>query len=312
MKKLKIVWAFDPYAETQDSWSSTLQIMDSFAGSASEFEVVPVYILGQEMVQWVANITPPQLKLIEPQAQKVLIDKIATFSRDYLKNPKVLLSEGVSRSEDIQVLNSFLKEQNPALVIFNTHQRKGLTRFFMGSFTEAFILESTFPCLVIPPKYNFTGGLKKVLMPSSLTENERNFFERLVQGKMGIQPYIVLYSKIFHPIDAFAQSVSTALGGGWVSMESYSQEAIALREKAGREWADFAVQNGAEVKVIVDDSPADFLDSIFKVVKSENVDFLALPTSARGAEAMFLGSNAREIIRMSEIPVLVAHLEVKK
>ena len=306
MAKLNIVWAFDPYSDINDTWQASLGIIDNLKEN-NDVTIHSYYILGQEMVHWVSNVTPPKLELIHPKVQEAMNKRIASFNRDDFAEPKVLISEGFSTRDDIEYFYKELRNLNPDLVVMNTHQRSGVSRMFMGSFTENFLLKCQFPTLVIPPNLKFSQKITKTVIPSSLNEKEKSFFDDFVNGSMGFKTDLVIYSKVFHPIDAFATSAATALGGAWVSLETYSQEAVLERMKKGEKWGEEASAEGVNVTVKVDDSPKDFAESLLEVAKQENVQMIALPSFTGKAEAVLLGSNAREVIRQSEVPVLVRH-----
>ncbi|MCB9026413.1 MAG: universal stress protein [Bdellovibrionaceae bacterium] len=307
MEKVKVVWAFDPYSDTQDAWQGTIGLLDQLKDSNRELIIHPIYVLGQEMVHWVANITPPKLDLVQPKILEVMTEKINSLKRNDIAQPKVLISDGFNSRDDIDTFSEELKKIQPDLVVLNTHQRKGMTRWFMGSFTENFLLKCQFPALVIPPNMKLSKKIIKTLIPSSLKDKEKVFFNEFVSGKMGIKTDVILYSKIFHPIDTFASSAITALGGSWVSLEAFSQEVVVDRLKKGEEWGAEAKKQGVSVKVKVDDSPKDFAENLLQVAQEEDVQLIALPSFSGKTEAVLLGSNAREIVRQSPLPVLVRH-----
>ncbi|MCB0356334.1 MAG: universal stress protein [Bdellovibrionales bacterium] len=308
MENFTIVWAFDPYTDLNDTWQATLGVIDSLDGN-KEIKIHPYYVLGQEMVHWVANITPPKLELIQPKVQDFMAKKVANFKRKDIQEPKVIISNGFSTRDDIETFNNELQKLQPQLVVLNTHQRKGLSRFFMGSFTENFLLKCKFPTLVIPPSYKFSHKIAKTLIPTSFNDNEKPFFKDFIAGKNCFKSHLLLYSKVFHPIDAFATSAATALGGAWVSLESFSQEVVVDRMKKGDLWCGEAKEQGLKCEVKVDDNPKDFIESLLEIIKQESIDLIALPSFTGKTEAILLGSNAREIIRSSEVPVLLRHYE---
>ncbi|MCB0392384.1 MAG: universal stress protein, partial [Bdellovibrionales bacterium] len=165
------------------------------------------------------------------------------------------------------------------------------------------------PTLIIPPNYNFSKKINKTLISTSLHDKEKTFFEEFVSGKLGLKSDVLLYSKVFHPIDAFATSTATALGGAWVSIETFSQEAVVERIKKGENWKKLAEAQGVHVDLKVDDNTKDFVESLMELVEKEGVQLIAMPSFTGGAEAILLGSNAREIIRNSKVPVLVKHYQ---
>lgn len=307
MGKINIVWAFDPYSENKETWLGTLSLLDQLKDSSQELIIHPIYVLGQEMVHWVSNITPPKLDLVQPKILEVMTEKLNSLNRNDFALPKVLISDGFNSRDDIDTFSEELKKIQPDLVVLNTHQRRGLKRLLMGSFTENFLLKCQFPALVIPPNLKFTNKISKTLIPSSLKDKEKVFFKDFISGKMGIKTNVVLYSKVFHPIDTFASSAVSALGGSWVSLEAFSQEVVIERIKKGEEWSAEAKKQGVSVNVKVDDSPKDFAENLLQVALEEDVQMIALPSFSGRAEAVLLGSNAREIIRQSPLPILIRH-----
>ncbi len=310
MSKLKVVWAFDPNSNIKELWQETLAYVESINGKDSSVEIMPVYVLSQEMVHWISNVTPPQLESIKPVTEKLMVEKINELGSSVFEKPVVLLSEGSSSRDDIEVLNNFIKSEKPDLVLLNTHQRTGVSRFFMGSFTENFLLRSHTPALVVPPSVVAPKEVNKVIVPTSFRDSEKKFFSEFIKGKIAHETEVILYSKVFHPVDAYAQSVSTALGGGWVSVESFSQEAVLDRENKAKSWVGMAQELGFKVKVQIDDSTKELAESVVDLVNSEKAQLIALPSFTGAVEAVFVGSTAREIVRQSPVPVLTQHFEV--
>ena len=110
-------------------------------------------------------------------------------------------------------------------------------------------------------------------------------------------------------IDAFAQTASYTLGGGWVSLEAFTQDVITERKKLSEEWVEFAQSKNVKVKVVIDDQPGELSECVQKVAGENKVDLILMPSFAGPTEAMMMGSNAREVIRHANIPVYVQHIE---
>lgn len=304
MSQLNIAWAFDPYVENYDVWKGTLGFFE-FLAQGKELKVTPVYVLAQDMLRWVSNVTPPQLKHIEPTIRESINKKVGELNRPFLSEPAIVLAEGFEKSEDVEALDAYLESSGHDFIAFNTHQRHGLSRLFLGSFTESFLSHSHSPTIVIPPALTFAEKLDRVVVPTTFSDGEKPFLDLLLSDKLGLFNEVIFYSKIFHPVDAFAQSVSTALGGGWVSLESYSQEVKSQREQAGEEWKALVSSKGLKATVIIDDSSKDFVEGLNYWVKDKQADLVAMPTFASGWEASLLGSSAREVLRNSKVPMII-------
>jgi nucleotide-binding universal stress UspA family protein len=256
------------------------------------------------MVDWIGNITPPNLEKIEPITRAFLEERISKLSKNYLLKPQLLLSKSPDPEDKFETLNKYLSTLQPEWVLLNSHQRKILGRFFIGSFAENFLDNSNYPCLILPSSYKFQNVFEKVLFPTSLEDQEKLFFNKIVKGQLGFLPKIFLLSKLFRPVDAFAQSISTAMGGGWVTVESYNQMVLADKEKKAQDWME-EVPKDQKLGWKIDDSTKDFTETVMDSVSKEKIDLVVMPSYATSLEANWLGSYSRELIRNSNLPLYV-------
>ncbi|MEZ4871458.1 MAG: universal stress protein [Bdellovibrionales bacterium] len=149
--------------------------------------------------------------------------------------------------------------------------------------------------------------LKNVLFPSNLSSESFSVFKKFIAGHGSSISEITILSKVLRPINAFAESSITAMGGSWIAPEQYLERENKHRDDLGKEWVSYAESQGVKAKVVVDDELGDVSDSVDKYAKENKQDMIVVGSFATATEAFFIGSIARQVVRQADIPVLVYH-----
>lgn len=142
--------------------------------------------------------------------------------------------------------------------------------------------------------------IKKILFPIDLTHNASKVF-----------PYVLSVSEkyggdicLLHVVEDFAK-----WGGGvyipHLPLEQYRENALKGAEKALDKICEEQLQGGSFQKKIAYGDP---IQEILKFIDSEEVDLVVMGTHGRkGLDGVLFGSVARNVVRMSPVPVLTVN-----
>jgi nucleotide-binding universal stress UspA family protein len=224
-----------------------------------------------------------------------------------LAPPVILMSEANSRSGDIQTLLNHVENVDADLILINTHAREGVERFFMGSFAETLGLRSTVPVLFVSPNCAPIKSLDKIVYPTNFSSSSFTIYKHFLQQYAGIVKEVVIHNKIMRPINAFAESSLTAMGGSWIAPQEYIDKENKRREEIGQEWSQSATELSVKASVNVDSDLGDVSESIEKATRETGADMVVVGSFASALETAIIGSIARQVVRQGHVPTLVVH-----
>lgn len=306
-KKIKVLWAFDPFSPTEKTRKNEVDFIKQIHQQEMDLVIDPVYVLGAEQIHWVGNVSASHLDKMEPFVFEEMKKQLEPLKISGLSHPKVIKSLDSSRRDDVSLLCSYMEDHQYDLSLLSTHSREGLTRWFMGSFTENFLMNSQTPMAIVNPHCPEISKIEKAFCPIDFTEASLQAFQQFLETPFFNIKEVVLYTKIQRPFNAFVQSGVQFLGGGWVAPEQYLDIENENRKKEGEKLCQWAQEKGYKTQLIIDDGPKDLVDAIEEAIKDCECDISVLGTSSSRISQIILGSTTKNIIRTSQKPVLVYH-----
>jgi len=305
-KKLKVRWAFDPYLKEPELWGRSIDYLLMLQENTGA-EITPTYIIGSEITDWVAHSVPNQGIDIFNAVTKSCEEKLKELEvSDKFKPTEVFRSSAFSKREDSLTMLDNMGGFD--LLLVDTHARRGIKRLFMGSFAENIMLKSKKPVLFMSPHTEKTLGSEKTLFPTGFTKSSKEVFVKFLNSPLNMAKEIVLYSKVIHPATAFVSGTSVMFGGDAIFMDKVFAEERGKREDEALKWKALAEGAGFKFKFILDETPAPIADSILEVASNESCHLIAMSSLSGELETVFVGSETREVVRQSTIPVLVWHI----
>jgi nucleotide-binding universal stress UspA family protein len=256
MKNAKRVhWAFDPYSDVSETWQRSLEAIQVLQKSAA-LRVIPTYFIGHDLIHWVSNVTPSQVEDLRPVVEKAMRSRLAEFAREGIEfdEPKIVISHGNGRRKDAQAAADFFAKENSDLVILNTHARKNLKRWVVGSFAENLLLQCERPMLFISPHTRPIRSLDHVFYPTDFADRGFEALTELLENGIDGAKEVTFFSKVVSPITAFAQTGTHALGGGWVSLDQYVSDIGNERRHLAEKWKQAATARGLSVHISIDEA----------------------------------------------------------
>lgn len=189
-----------------------------------------------------------------------------------------------------------IREERPDLIAMGTHARGSFERLFLGSLTEDMLSQTPCPMLVT------RRGAGE---PDARVDAPWSGAQRVLIGLDGSEEArraLGLLSKLVAPTGQI--TVLSVVDLPWVSGFDYLELA---RQGLEREVAQ-AFPEGSEVGVTIRVESGSAARTLVAVAQEMEADLLLLGTRGRGGLAQaVLGSVAREVVRLSDCPVLAVH-----
>ena len=298
-KEKTIVWAIDAFAEKklQTKGLKTLKTISEAFG----LEVDPVYVLSSGQVQ-VQNELYPNWAVDYEGISAVQLKRITQLAElKITKKPTILIAKTDSLQGATARLINYGKKINAKFIFANTHSNEGLSRFFLGSFTETLLLQNKIPVLVTNPTTETPAKIRHILFPTDFLHESRKGLEDAVELALKLNAKLTLYHKKIIPLylsfpDAPFYNVY---------IEDLSKQLI----KNSKNWLLWAKSRGAKCNLVMDRSiDTEALGrNIIKFAEKNKIDLICSVTKSSAMGAALLGSTARYLVRHAHCPVWVHH-----
>lgn len=295
----RILWLVDPFEEEDELVRKTAQVLKAFNHDLSA-QIEPVYVMNPGQFQVLPSVWPDWHQACQPQVDQALAERLKKIAVPGLLPHRVLIESGSFQRELVNQVLSYAEKSGSQLLVLPTHARKGVPRWFLGSFAETLILRSTLPVLTVNPGANAPGErVARILFPSSIEDASQGDFEQSLGFCKQKGAQLLLFSK--YPVVELPGGRFTPPAHYRAYLES---EAGMIRERAER-WRAKGQEAAVDVRFIFDKSPGDLAQAITSTSVQEEVDLIWMSTSATPKSTLLMGSVARQVVRSAECPVLV-------
>lgn len=301
--KPPILWALDPFDPTFET--SKLSRDTEELSSTFDAPIEIVYVLSRKSLNWTGEFSRGWIRKYEPMTQDAL-EKIA----DGLKlHPHVTVLPVAQKSNltvDVKKLLDYAKKVKARAVVVNTHGRKGLERWYLGSFAETALLHSKIPLIMLSPKADWRD-VKRILVPTDFSNESFRSLKKMARELKNLKAEIVLFHKLPDAIEPIIQMGAHMAGGGWVSIYQYMENESSEREKDAKEWQSWLTENGISSRFEIEEKPGPIVESILTKAREYDCQLIAVQSHAGPVASTFIGSVARQLVRQSDRPVWVTH-----
>lgn len=302
---IKVAWAFDPYSDIDTTWKLSLQAVENFK-PGYEVQLNPIYVVGAHQLDWIEHLEDKQLDHLVPMIEKAITSKLNHLGAK-TQEPIVVKNSVHSRRDDVELFLNACDQIKADLILVNTHGRSGLKRLFLGSFAETVSLKSQKPVLFVSPHQTRVKKFDRVVYPSNFSKASKSTFEKFLASFANGFNEITIYSKVFKPIHGFVDSGMIVSKEGWLSPDEYFDKEQARRQKAYEEFSQIASAYNIKTQLLIDNELGDVAESLEQLAKDDKVDLVVMGSYSSAAEAFFIGSISRSVIRSVEVPVMVYH-----
>ncbi|HEX7673573.1 MAG TPA: universal stress protein [Bdellovibrio sp.] len=319
----RAVWAVDVFEEQDDLIERAAQLVAYF-NSESSIEIQPVHVLTSYSRDLPAEFEDHWLQIqgwqeVEETWEKKHIDFakerfVGIMKQFNLKNilePAILNPEFSSSDSDlVDAVSDFAFNSNADFIIANTHGKRGLDRFMLGSFAETLLMRSKVPVLIAGYRGKEHTAIRKIFFPTEFGEHSRDVFRRVISFAKLTHAEVILYHVAADPSEpkpgrvnplTWLPRTSPQLMQAVLAFQSYMD----LQVKRAEKWRLAAEKEGITVTVVIetDGHPVDLL--IHEKAIAFGADLIMMEAQRGPIRGAILGSNTRKVVRQAETPVFV-------
>lgn len=294
-----VLLAVDPYANLAKKMVREVGLVRLLAGNA---KLQPTYVLGRDSLNWDGDLSPVWLRNLKTSTFR----KMAQMQdRKLTSEPMVLVNNKTSIKSDVDVLCKYAEGNGAKFIVLNTHARKGLSRFLLGSFTESVLLRARLPLLLFNPKVEQPKKIARVFVALEMSRKAQAAFKKQLSWLKTLGAEVILYNKMLDPIEPVVQTGVLMAGGGWVGLDAYRTEDRVRRQKQMDAIAADLKRAGLKVRTIIDDAFGTTSERVLKKSRDSGAQLIVIGTQVGTAGALIFGSVARAVARDSRLPVFV-------
>lgn len=290
---MKALWAFEPFHQDEKRLKGMHNTLSLLVGSSSKVEVGFVATHNESALNLAFKIPDEERYSVYPRKLiKQELKKARVKLED--KNIHVVDYETMSNTKSVDRLLKLASDRGADLIGLFTHARKGYLRLAMGSFAETAIHRSKLSLLIFNPKTKVTPKIKNILYASDFSPAS----EKHLKTVMAYCKELKCDLTVFHQAEVIYK---------W-SLDESNPKIHAYRRKVDRmkSWIEQECHRvGISGDVIV---AADFKatsDLIFATMKKKKIDLVVVSAKVGPMAALMGGSITRQIVRGSEVPVLI-------
>jgi nucleotide-binding universal stress UspA family protein len=244
----KIIWAVDAFEEREELQQKAARVLGFFQ-SKTYAQIEPVFVLGSTEMNWPVDYSTDWMHELEENLRLHLEDVLMASGFPHVLSPKILVEPLSSTSASVETLLDYGQKQGADLLIVSSHGRRGLDRFFLGSFAETLLVHSTIPTLVIG------GGATKVemqfshiLFPTEFGEHARDAFRRTVAIAKQLDVSLTLFHAVPMParivMDTGYYPSMYGIEGEMVTLEDFMKIQGEHQTNRAQSWANWARSEG--------------------------------------------------------------------
>ena len=299
-KKKKIIWAVDPYAEDSKSQLSVLRMLLAIAPKKN-LSIEPVYVA--YAFPLIAESAEPdhELKATQAAFQKLLSHADKKMDKKLILPLKRISGVYDSYRELAKVLLNYAKGSHAELIALSTHARKGVNLWFVGSFAESLMRESTIPLLVSNPHWKPSQKIESILFATDFSKASKKAFLEVLSFAKAFEFEVTLYHKLS---DVVTQTLTYPLFSYPFYEEVFGRE-LDEKSKLGEKWIKETKKLGVKVSLHID---REYIDSTAKSVlklSAKKHSMIALASEEGFLSHLFRGGVSRKVVRASHFPIWV-------
>jgi nucleotide-binding universal stress UspA family protein len=170
-KNQKIVWLVDPLTLHLDTQTKILDYFSDLSQKES-ISIEPLYVYGSEIRSFKEK-SDLSLEKSRMKELKLAIERlIPKKPKSFFTSPTIINSGTTTVKEDTTAIINYLNKSNADSVVINTSNKKNLTDFWIGSFTQSLLEAVNLPVMLFSPHTKYTG-LKAALIISNFSESQK-------------------------------------------------------------------------------------------------------------------------------------------
>jgi nucleotide-binding universal stress UspA family protein len=291
-----IIWAVDPFESNSKPIQRALKAIYTLA--AAQTTLHALYANARAALYFEKGEVPKKSTFFK-DAEKGLL-AIAKMAKGLKVKSHVLIGRG---GNDVDLLLTEAHKLKADVIVAAGHARGMLLRMVLGSFTEALLLKSKLPVLIVNPSANPTGKrVKRVLFPTDLGSATHSAFKQLLRyAKLGGW-HITLLHVMDEPL------VMVDSGDPYVTplFVPINDSDSRTRQRSDLfDWQAEARKAHVTCTLKVPRKAIDPTKAVLSEATGERYELVVLSSTGKIKGIDLAGSRTRRIVRDAKIPLLV-------
>lgn len=310
-KKMKILWAIDPFEQNDDVRKHVLASLREFADRGAEIKPIYVFSPGEYGLSG-AEASLPWFKKNEPTLRKVVETYIEDARKESgiptLLSPQITSERRPSLRRAVETLNTYNRLHGADMIVVGTHSRKGLARFFLGSFAETLLLYSKIPVLVVGAHAK-SSKIQKIFFPTDFGKLTVSLFNQVVNLAKTHGASLTLFHVVPRPAEPIIQSGVYLFSGAYMTWPEFVTASEQRHRKSADRFVQIGKKLGVEVTVLFDSQHGSVSASIIEHAQKEMANVIAMGAESGVVASTLIGSVTRQVVRSAPCPVWVVRLK---
>jgi nucleotide-binding universal stress UspA family protein len=302
----RILWAVDPDEGKTPLLKKSIDVVSKLL-KLPGVTVQPIYVLRNEGVlsrDFSFAWHEPYIQA----AQKSFRSFLSSLRLSGLAPGEVLYRETSSTRTSVDALSNYAFEKRADLIIAQTHGKKGLARFFVGSFAELLLMRSKVQVMLVNPSTETRRSgpvFDTILFPTDFGSRAyRNFQTAMDLAQNFKASRLCVYHAVRHPMDETSFFYTPTIGPMGYLPELYEQNFKQAQDRADR-WKRAAQDRGVPVEMILERDVLKTADRILQIARRKKAALIAMESHSGPIGAFLLGSVTRKVVRAAPCPIWV-------
>ncbi|MBI2519972.1 MAG: universal stress protein [Bdellovibrio sp.] len=302
----RIIWAIDVLGE-EELQINVASFLERFTG-ALKAEVWPVFVLSM------AGIPGPgdRKTIIDylPRTEEMFHGIIKKAGFRSMMPEKIIVQPGAGFiRNDVKALLAYAYSTHAQAIVVSTHAKKGVARFFLGSFAETLLLSSKIPIITINPTANITQKIRSILFPTDFGPESQIAFKSVIAFAKQFKAKIVLFHQHKEANEDIESNVLLPKGGKWqLARAEFLQKNFLNMKSKALAWQKMSRTHGVPCTSHFSSKNRNIADSANEAASALKVDMIAIASKKGPVASNFIGSTARWLVRSAPCPVWVLHV----
>lgn len=299
----KIIWAVDAFQDDLEIETRCLEAMRVLT-RGSEPKIEPVYVTPLQQVGAPLEGAYPAFEYYGHEAEGALKHRFEKITSPRLSTPKVIDAPVMSTAGVVKTLSVYAGEAEAELIVAGTHSRKGLSRFFLGSFAESLLLHSRTPLLLVSAHAAPIKTIESVFFPTDFGELPETIFPRVLELVQFLNAKLYIYHLMQLPFVLPTSMIRPPEVAELLAAETRASEELLEDYRRKAEAA------GIDVETILDDSMASEADAIVETATRKRAGLIAMAAQSGVGFSILPGSTTRQAVRSSPCPIWVLNSQL--
>lgn len=305
-----VIWAIDPFSRDPRQLMKARQALEAWEKS-QPLSVQPVSLLTPRELQWPLGLAATQEHEFHQLTEGLVRPLLRSVQMKGLAEPSILIHGSRSRKSSIARMSEYAQQCKARFILTTTHQRRGLAKFFISSFTQELIEESLVPVLTVRPDSRVPRRFSRLLFATDFSKACQDAFNDVLQLAVDFHSQIVLFHRLDAPDLPFGE-LPAAFAANAEFLRRVSRENERLQWLKARRLQEMAQQRGINLEIVLMRGLQPLGQLIQRSARQFRADLIVLPLQPRSWMRSLLGSSVRDVIQTCCQPVLTIPVHVHR